>query len=151
MKIGKLILVLSALFFSSSLLVFAEPHAVKIIDLNNKKEYVLIKNEGKTTIDLNGWQLHDQASDKSKKHLYTFKALQLKPGEILQIQSGISKKTQAENPQAAKLKDANHYIFWTNSKIWNDAFDIAYLRDDKGNPVDQKQNGKSGVKKSSDK
>lgn len=149
MKIVKLIVMLSVLFLGSSLFAFAETNAVRIIDLDNKKECVLIKNEGKTTVDLNGWQLHDQEKGKSKKHLYIFKALQLKPGEILQVQSGISKKAQAENPQAAKRKDANHFIFWTSSKIWNDAFDIAYLRDAKGNLIDEKQNGKTPVKKNS--
>lgn len=147
MKTIKSISIVLVLIFSSSLMAFAGTNTVKIIDLNNKKECVLIKNEGKTSVDLNGWQLHDHSGGKSKVHKYTFPPLQLKPGEIVQVQSGISKKTQKVDTLAAKHKDAHHFVFWTNSKIWNDAFDVAYLLDDKGNIVDEKQDGKTPVKK----
>jgi hypothetical protein len=151
MKTIKWMLILLVLFFASNLLAFAGTPTVKIIDLNNKKECVLIKNEGKSAVNLAGWQLHDHNKKKSKVHKYTFNTLQLKPGEVIQVQSGISKKAQKADPQAAKLKNADHYIFWTSRKVWNDSFDVAYLLDNNGNIVDEKQNGGKAVKQKSKK
>ena len=128
--------------FSTSATGAAETGSVKIIELNNKTECVLIKNEGASAVNLKGWQLHDQEKGKTKKHVYTFKELQLKPGEVLQIQSGVSKKDQESSPAPQKLDKVDHYVLWTSARIWNDSGDIAYLRDGQGNIVDQKQSNR---------
>ncbi len=138
---------INSIALATILLVFtgmatAEPLGVKIIELNNKKEFVLIKNEGGAAVNLKGWQLHDQESGKSRKNAYTFQDLQLKPGEVLQVQSGISKKDQKASVAPAKLENANHYILWSSRKVWNDSGDVAYLRDREGRVVDEKGNGK---------
>lgn len=138
-------MLLTAVFFSFSSIALAE-NPIKIIDLNNRLEYVLIKNEGKVVVDLNGWKLSDHSKGKTKKHVYTFKTVQLKPGEILQVQSGVTKKALKADPQPSRLKNANQYIIWTGQRIWNDAGDIAYLVDDKGKTIAQKENGKASKK-----
>lgn len=140
-----LVMLLTAVFFSFNSIALAES-PIKILELNNKLEYVLIKNEGKAVVDLTGWKLSDHSNGKTKKHVYTFKTVQLKPGEILQVQSGVTKKALKANPQPAKLKTANQYIIWTGQRVWNDTGDIAYLIDDKGNTVAQKENGKVSKK-----
>ena len=71
---------------------------------------MLIKNEGKAVVDLNNWKLSDHSNGKTKKHVYTFKTVQLKPGEILQMQSGITKKALKSDPEAAKLKNTQTSI-----------------------------------------
>lgn len=138
-------LLLIAVFFSVTAIARAE-NPVKITELNNKLEYVLIKNEGKAVVDLNGWKLSDHGNGKTKKNVYTFKTVQLKPGEILQMQSGITKKALKADPSTAKLKIANQYIMWSGRRVWNDAGDIAYLIDDKEKIISSKENGKAPKK-----
>ena len=136
-------LTIATVFFSFTGIVFADAHLVKIIELDNRKECVLIKNEGKSAVNLKGWQLHDHSKNKSKKYTYTFTSLELKPGQILQMQSGISKKKQKEKPNSAKLENADHYILWSNGRVWNDDGDTAYLRDSTGKLIDEKKGGKN--------
>ena len=130
-----------AIFLLSAAVVSAA-ESVKIAELNNKKEYVLIKNEGKAAVNLKGWQVHDYDHGKSKKYVCNLPAIELKPGETLQLQSGISKKVQKQSPQPSKRTDCEHYLLWSNSRVWNDGGDIAYLRDGSGTLIDEKQSGK---------
>ena len=131
--------------------VYAQDHMVKIAKLNNSKEYVLIENTGKTTVNLKGWELHDHDYGKTKIFSYTFSDLALQAGQILQMQSGKTKKEQKESAEPGKLKEAHHYILWANRKVWNDKCDIAYLLDSSGKLIDEKQDGRAlenGKKKS---
>ncbi len=123
--------------------VSAESHSLKIIELDNQREFVLIKNEGSTAVNLKGWQLHDRETGKGKKNTYTFNELLLRPGEMVQIQSGISKKKQQTAPDSAKLKHADHFILWSSRKVWNDKGDTAYLRDQKGSIVAERTSAKA--------
>jgi hypothetical protein len=139
-RINFFVICIIVLLFGNSV-VCAQSHSIMIIELNNEQEYVLIKNEGEAAVNLKGWILHDHDYGKTKIYSYTFLDIQLKPGEILQMQSGKTKKEQKATPTPGKLEKANHYILWANRKVWNDRCDIAYLLDNNGNPVDEKQNG----------
>jgi micrococcal nuclease len=88
-------------------------------DNNNLNgEFVVIKNIGEKTINLQNWSIKDQAT-----HFYYFKAITLEPQESLIIYTG-------------EGFDSGNKLFW-NSKtpIWNNAGDIAYLFDANGDLV----------------
>ena len=121
--------------------VYAQSHLVKIIELDNIEEYVLIKNSGKTAVNLEGWELHDHDYGKTKVFSYTFLELELQPDQVLQMQSGKTKKEQKETAEPGRLENVHHYILWANRKVWNNGCDIAYLLDNTGKLIDEKQEG----------
>lgn len=104
--------------------------AVKIVNINadapgndnnNKNgEWVEIKNQGSTTVNMNGWTLKDEAN-----HIYTFQNFSLPPNTSVFLYSGTGTDT------ATKL-------YWHSKKyaIWNNTGDTAFLRDASGNLVD---------------
>ncbi len=121
--------------------IFSQVSSVKIIKLNNEKEYVLIKNEGDLTVNLKGWILHDHDYGKANVYSYTFGDVELQAGEILQMQSGKRGKDE-EDEHSKKLPQARHYIRWSDRNVWNNNCDIAYLLDDNGNLISEKHDGK---------
>lgn len=120
---------------------FSQSSSITIIELNNTDEYVLIKNEGETSINLQGWLLHDHDYGKAAVYSSTLDDVQLQPGEILQMQSGKKNKTD-DDEQHLKLDIATKYIRWSDRNVWNDTCDIAYLLNSKGELIAEKHDGK---------
>lgn len=97
---------------------------VMIIRVDLKDDYVLIKNNTKNKVNLDGWKLTDsQNRDNSVINVYTFNNLKLGKGEVAQIQAGNT------GDKIKKVKSVNYYIDAWNRKIWNDSGDTAYLYD----------------------
>jgi hypothetical protein len=113
------------------------PPSIEISTLNNKAEYVLIKNQGDDPVNLAGWVLHDHEHGKGHVFSYTFSDLTLKAGEILRMQSG----KKADVGDTGKTTH-HHYIHWADRKVWNDTCDIASLKDQTGALIAQKRGGK---------
>lgn len=61
---------------------FAQSSHITIIELNNEKEYVLIKNTGDTAIHLEGWTRHDHDYGKANVYSYTCRDIVLQSGEV---------------------------------------------------------------------
>ena len=120
---------------------FSQSSSIVIIELNNVDEYVLIKNEGEASINLQGWLLHDHDYGKAAVYSYTLADIQLKHGEILQMQSG-KKNKAGDDEQLLKLDIATKYIRWSDRNVWNDTCDIAYLLNSTGELIAEKHNGK---------
>ena len=142
--ITSIVLSLFALFYP--VVVFSQSSAVRIIELNLRKEYVLIKNEGDAPVNLKGWMLHDHDYSKAAVYSYTFEDLELQANEILQMQSGEKKGNADEDRQTHKLAIAHDYIHWSDRKVWNNGCDIAYLKDAQGKLIDEKRAGNEGNK-----
>jgi len=124
----------------SPTLVFAQSSPVAIIELNVEKEYVLIQNVGDTSVNLNGWVLHDHDYGKGSVYSYTFSETTLEPGEILHMQSG---KTTEEDHEATHNHDeCTYYIRWSDRNVWNNTCDIAYVLDEQGTIMAEGHAGK---------
>lgn len=79
-------------------------------------EFVILENQGKRPIDMNGWQL----CDSQKNHCFEFAGFELAGESQVAIWTG-----KGENSAEA--------LYWMSSRpIWNNEGDTAYLIDAKG-------------------
>lgn len=86
---------------------------------NPNVEWVEIKNTGSTSINLKGFSLEDRAN-----HKFVFPNFILAPGKIVKVYSGEG------TPNSSSL-------YWgSNTAIWNNTGDTAYLYDSNGRQID---------------
>ncbi len=138
-----------ALILLYSLVTFSQTNSIKIeIELDTIKEYVLITNEGESSVNLKGWILHDHDYGKGQVYSYTFQDIQLKQGDVLQMQSGKTDKEEKEDDY--KLSDITFYVRWSNRNVWNNKCDIAYLLDNNGELIAETHKGTEITKEHKD-
>jgi competence protein ComEC len=90
-------------------------------DWNNlNDEYVVIKNNGSTDMDMTGWTLRDVAN-----HVYTFPS-----GFTLAAEASATIHT------GSGTNTSDHLYWGSGAPIWNNDHDTAYLRDRNGDLVD---------------
>lgn len=83
------------------------------------REYVVLKNGGRSTVKLTGWTVRD-----TKRHVYTFKTFSLKPGKYVYIHTG-------------RGSDTSTNVYQNRSwYVWNNTGDKVYLRTSGGTTVD---------------
>ena len=82
-------------------------------------EYVQIRNNDASPIQLSGWTLRDVAN-----HVYTFPSHVMQPGQTCRIY------TNEYHPEWCGFNYGN------GAAIWNNSGDTAYLRDGTGTPID---------------
>jgi cardiolipin synthase len=82
-------------------------------------EYVQIRNNDTSPIQLSGWTLRDIAN-----HVYTFPSYVMQPGQTCRIY------TNEYHPEWCGFNYGN------GAAIWNNSGDTAYLRDSTGTPID---------------
>jgi hypothetical protein len=92
-----------------------DTHANSQID----REYVVLKNGGKTTVKLAGWTVRD-----TKKHVYTFPSFSIKPGKYVYIHTG-----RGTNTGTNVYQNRGWYV-------WNNTADKVSLRTSAGTTVD---------------
>jgi hypothetical protein len=92
-----------------------DTHANSQID----REYVVLKNGGKTTVKLAGWTVRD-----TKKHVYTFPSFSIKPGKYVYIHTG-----HGTNTGTNVYQNRGWYV-------WNNTADKVSLRTSAGTTVD---------------
>ncbi|CAN5847621.1 hypothetical protein BH23ACT4_BH23ACT4_16750 [soil metagenome] len=88
-------------------------------NFNLNGEWVTIRNNGGSVVDLSGWTLKDE----SATHRFTFPAaFVLAVGEVVTIRTGCGENFGTE-------------LFWCNqgSAVWNNTGDTAFLLDPNGN------------------
>jgi hypothetical protein len=83
------------------------------------REYVVLKNGGKTTVKLAGWTVRD-----TKKHVYTFPSFSIKPGKYVYIHTG-----RGTNTGTNVYQNRGWYV-------WNNTADKVSLRTSAGTTVD---------------
>ena len=86
---------------------------------NLNGEWVAIRNEGETSVDLTGWGVKDE----SASHRYEFPvSFTLLPGETVTVRTGCG-------------TDFDTDLYWCNqgSAVWNNGGDTAFLLDPSGN------------------
>ncbi len=86
---------------------------------NLNGEWVAIRNEGETSVDLTGWGIKDE----SASHRYGFPvSFTLLPGETVTVRTGCG-------------TDFDTDLYWCNqgSAVWNNDGDTAFLLDPSGN------------------
>lgn len=84
-------------------------------------EYVMITNEGQTTLDLTEWTLRDESS----QNRYLFDAVGLDPGASVTVRTGCG-------------QDNGDTVFWcADRSVWSNNGDTAILQDRHGNVVDR--------------
>ena len=86
---------------------------------NLNREWVAIRNEGDTSVDLTGWGIKDE----SASHRYDFPvSFTLLPGETVTVRTGCGTDFDTE-------------LYWCNqgSAVWNNDGDTAFLLDPIGN------------------
>jgi len=134
--VGILILLCSSVTFSQT-------NSIKItVELNTAKEYVLIKNEGESPVNLKGWVLHDHDYGKANVFSYTFDEITLQPEYVLQMQSGKKKEDKADDDEKAnKREGSTYYIRWSDRNVWNNTCDIAYLENNNGKLIAESHEG----------
>jgi hypothetical protein len=84
-------------------------------------EYVEIRNNGTSSIQLAGWSLRDKA-----EHVFIFPSFELASGQVCRVY------TNEEHPDWCGF----NYRF-TGSAIWNNGGDCAYLRDGALNLIEE--------------
>ena len=92
-----------------------DTHANSQID----REYVVLKNGGKTTVKLTGWTVRD-----TKKHVYTFPSFSIKAGKYVYIHTG-----HGTNTGTNVYQNRGWYV-------WNNTADKVSLRTSAGTTVD---------------
>ena len=86
---------------------------------NLNGEWIAIRNEGETSVDLTGWGIKDE----SASHRYEFPvSFTLLPGETVTVRTGCG-------------ADFDTDLYWCNqgSAVWNNDGDTAFLLDPSGN------------------
>jgi micrococcal nuclease len=97
---------------------------------NLNQEWVAVRNEGGSPVDLTGWGIKDE----SATHRYEFPAsFTLAPGESVTVRTGCG-------------VDFGTELFWCNqgSAVWNNSGDTVFLLDPNGNSHDTLSYGESG-------
>jgi micrococcal nuclease len=84
-------------------------------------EYVVIENSGEEAMSLKGYTLSDEA-----EKIYNFSDITLEVGDSVKIYTGCG-------------EDKSEELYWchTQSAIWNNTGDTAYLKNSKGGLVDE--------------
>lgn len=83
------------------------------------REYVVLKNGGRSTVKLTGWTVRD-----TKSHVYTFATFSLKPGKYVYVHTGRGTDTSTNVYQ-----NRGWYV-------WNNTGDKVSLRTSGGSTVD---------------
>jgi micrococcal nuclease len=84
-------------------------------NINLNDEYVMVKNIGTGSIDVNGWTVKDSGTS-----IYMFKRYLLEPGSTIYLFTGSG-------------SDGEGRFYWGSSRpIWNNDSDTLYLRDREG-------------------
>ena len=94
---------------------------VKIVSKDLSAEIVGIKNNGSTSVNLQGWKLVSVEGNQS----YTFGSYTLGAGKTVYVTSGPNAKT------------GTSYLKWTGSAIWNNSGDAAKLYNASGKLVSE--------------
>ncbi len=96
----------------------AKAYDVRIvyIQYKGKDEYIVIKNFGKSPVNLTGWRIYSRGGQ-----WYTFPEITLDSGESVSVHSG---------------PGASGSLIWTKEYVWNNNGDEAVLYDAEGNVVD---------------
>ncbi|MFW6149258.1 MAG: lamin tail domain-containing protein, partial [Atribacterota bacterium] len=81
---------------------------------NEADEYVKIKNNGETAVNLENWTLADEAG-----HVYTFESYDLEARESIKVYTNMGE-----------------FSYGTGRAIWNNDGDTAYLKDCNGDLID---------------
>jgi endonuclease YncB( thermonuclease family) len=88
---------------------------------NATEEYVEIRNDGTSPIDLTDWTIRDESSH----HRYRFRPLTLAPGASLRLRSGCG-------------DDGPEDLYWcAGDAVWSNGGDTVLLQDPHGNVVDR--------------
>lgn len=92
--------------------------AIRIVEVqyDGKNEYVRIRNDGETPVDLTGWTLESTVGGQR----FVFPNITLRPKGVISIHSG----PEAEGP-----------IVWTRRYVWRNEGDEAVLKDRFGNEI----------------
>ncbi|MFO1534370.1 MAG: lamin tail domain-containing protein [Thermoplasmatota archaeon] len=83
-----------------------------------QREFVEVWNAGNATVDLAGWKLHDAPTASGSTNTFTFPAWSLRPNGRVVVWGGGA--ADARGPA------------WSNSAVWNNAGDGAFLVDPVG-------------------
>ena len=97
----------------------SEESTVYVSDLSLQDEWVQITNKGSSPVSLAGWKIEDEGNN----HAYSFTSFTLEPQATVTLYTGEGTDT------ATKLH------MGSESPIWNNDGDTAYLLDGSGNPV----------------
>ncbi|MCK4736650.1 MAG: lamin tail domain-containing protein, partial [Methanophagales archaeon] len=88
---------------------------------NLNDEYIVLKNIGGTSINLERWVIKDK-----ENHTYVFPSFELLPGATVTIRTGSGTNTATD-------------LYWGSKRaIWNNKGDTVYLYDANKNLVDTK-------------
>jgi endonuclease YncB( thermonuclease family) len=91
------------------------------VDPNEPDEFVELRNDGLIALELAGWTLADKAN-----HRFTFPAFSLQPGQVCRVY------TNQVHPESCGFSFA-----FSETAIWNNGGDCAYLADGTGNLIAQ--------------
>lgn len=128
---------------------------IKIINIHNdpngkdtkeklNDEYIVIKNNGDSSIDISSWKLTDYRPGQQNIHIYFFPSntsnttnLILEPNELVFVMTGTGTNNYISTPSEGKLPQ---YHLYQNKDwfIWNNDGDTACLYDANGDLVSQK-------------
>lgn len=97
-----------------------------ISQLDIPKDIVVVANSSDKVVDLKGWQIMGQSSEKK----FTFPAFELKSGAKVMVKSG-RKGKKSEALEAPEGVD----VFTTRKYLWNSDGDVATLLSDKNEVV----------------
>lgn len=101
---------------------------VEISQINASKESILIRNNGSTSVEFDGWTVSDEGSNRFSD----FGNITLGSGETVTVYSG-----EAGEPESCDASGAPDYErCWDASFVWNDDGETATLRNSDGEVVD---------------
>lgn len=91
-----------------------------VVSSSEPDEYVVIRNDDASPIQLQSWTLRDNAD-----HTFTFPSFVMQPGQVCRVY------TNENHPEWCGFN------YGSGSAIWNNSGDCAYLRDGTGTQVDE--------------
>jgi hypothetical protein len=124
-----------AVFIDEALYIIAK-RTIKIVYIENKnidEEHIVIENHGWLPVDMTGWVVSDQATNKFKFPVFVL------PGKI-SIPMGQYKSVKIWTKAPPERAESRHFkenLYWGRRKeVWDNDRDIAYLEDSKGEAID---------------
>ena len=91
--------------------------------LDIEGEYVVIRNEGTTSVDMSRWRLHDTLVHRGAPYTFTFPRFTLAPSATVRVHTGSGTNDQDD-------------LYWGRSwAVWNNTGDTAVLLDALGGEV----------------
>jgi hypothetical protein len=98
------------------------------------QEKVVIRNDARRSKQLQGRKLRDRGAD----HVFIFPKLNLRPGDVVYVHTGRGERRPSPCVAGPGYIHCFTHLYWgLDNYVWNNAGDVATVKDDEGIVVDR--------------